>query len=64
MSGYSERSQELAEQLREKASRNLARSGKRTGRSASTGKFISSSSAARHPAATTAERTGKSESSK
>ena len=54
MSGYSERSQELAKQLRAKAQENLERSGKT--RSAVTGQFVTKRSAQSHPATTVSER--------
>lgn len=53
MSEYSERSQELARELREKAIRNLARSAK-------SGKFVSDSRAEKHPKSTNAERAAES----
>ena len=55
MSGYSERSQELAEQLRAKATRNLERSGKEVARSAATGKFIKNRKAQRYPGTAASE---------
>ncbi|GAB3042505.1 hypothetical protein GCM10027052_25700 [Parafrigoribacterium mesophilum] len=55
MSGYSERSQELAEQLRVKATRNLERSGKFVTRSAETGKFATKGRAKRNPSTTVSE---------
>lgn len=46
MSKYSKRSQELADELREKATSNLARSAK-------SGRYISPSYAKKHPSTTT-----------
>ena len=56
MSGYSERSQELAKQLRAKATRNLERSGKVVARSAETGKFVAEGHANRNPSTKVSER--------
>ena len=56
MTGYSERSQELAEQLLAKATRNLERSGKVVSRSAS-GKFVTKGDTQWHPS-TVSERGG------
>lgn len=40
MSGYSEQSQRLAEELAEKAANNLRRSGRTVERSATTGRYV------------------------
>ena len=40
MSGYSEQSQKLAEELAEKAAKNLRRSGRTVERSATTGRYV------------------------
>jgi len=40
MSGYSEQSQKLAEELAEKAAKNLRRSGRIVERSATTGRYV------------------------
>ncbi len=40
MSGYSEQSQKLAEELAEKAANNLRRSGRTVERSATTGRYV------------------------
>ncbi len=56
MSDPSDNSAQLADQLRETALKNLGRSGKQY-RSAISGKFVSSGTAARHPSTTTTETT-------
>lgn len=64
MSGYSERSQQLAEELRVKATRNLERSGKFVTRSAESGDFASKGHAKRNPSSTVSEHGGGSRPSK
>lgn len=58
MSDPSDHSAELAAQLRETALKNLGRSGT-TYRSAISGRFITNTSAARHPGKTTTEIVGR-----
>lgn len=59
MVDYSDRSLELADELRAAALKNLGRSGG-TYQSAITGRFISGRSAAAHPRTTTSESSGRS----
>jgi hypothetical protein len=57
MSDSSDNSAQLADQLRETALKNLGRSSKQY-RSAISGRFVTSSTTARHPHTTTTETTG------
>lgn len=56
MSGYSKESKRLAHKVAERATINLQRSGKSVTRSAKTGRYAVSSTAARNPRTTTTER--------
>ena len=59
MSQYSERSQELANELRDKAISNLQRQGRTVSRSASSGKFVTNSTSTKHPRTTVVSRGGR-----
>lgn len=56
MSGYSEESKRLAHEVAKRATLNLQRSGKSVTRSAKTGRYVVSPTAARNPRTTAVER--------
>ena len=59
MSQYSERSQELANELRAKAIGNLAKQGHYVSRSARSGKFVTPGYAKNHPSTSVSSKAGR-----